>query len=151
MKRSTFLKSLMIAVTAPSVLSAANPKKDIVKPDEANTAQGANLQYDTLVMFVSQKLNIHVGDLIESDMGDCALVTSTMQNCKIGADRVPEYEDLQQLWCKPVQMLRYHYRDINKFKVLRQLAGESSKIPIRAHSEPKPKMPSNATIAAVIR
>jgi hypothetical protein len=83
MKRSTFLKSLMIAVTAPSVLSAANP--NIVKPEEANTAQGTNLQYDTLVMAgESSKTPIRPNSSISATFNlhmDHQLYTFAMHKC----------------------------------------------------------------------
>lgn len=108
MKRSSFLKLLIVAVTAPSVLANASPEKDKVPPSVNASLGDPNLDSDILRFYVREGRNFGVGDKIVSDMGYEAVIVNMfvrgMEDIKIDA--------------MPKIMRTYHYKDINKFKIV---------------------------------
>lgn len=108
MKRGTFLKSLIIAVTAPSVLTSATPKQDVVPPSKISTASASpNLNTDHLRIYVDRSAKVRVGDLIRSDLGDIAYV------CAVAM--LPEYTVVDAM---PVICRTYHYEKLEDFNII---------------------------------
>lgn len=97
-----------MAVTAPFVLANASPEKDIVHPTGDVSLVEPNLESDILRFYVREGRNFGVGDKIVSDMGYEAVIVNMfvrgMEDIKIDA--------------MPKIMRTYHYKDINKFKIV---------------------------------
>jgi hypothetical protein len=155
MKRSTFLKSIVLAVTAPFSITEQAKKKakpnDGTKPyfnqekiQQRITELGhrQNLSNDLFYIYVPTDQKVRRGDLIRSDMGDMALVSAiTLMGPHL------------QMLCKPVTPLTYHFKDPVDFTIMEQVGfqNEMWANSVKSWLEPTIKMPSNATIAAVIR
>jgi hypothetical protein len=155
MKRSTFLKSIAAVVTVPFSITERSKKKaklsDGTKPyfNQEKIQQRItelehrqNLSNDLFYIDVPTDRKVRAGDLIRSDMGDMALVSTII----FMSPRL-------QLLCKPVTPLTYHFKDPVDFTIMEQVGFQNE---IWANSVkrwlgPTSKMPSNATIAAVLR
>jgi hypothetical protein len=108
MKRSSFIKSLIIAVTAPAVLLGATPEKDIVPPSNTSTPGAEpNLPFDRLRIYLDPSTEIRVGDLIHSDLGDVAYV--------VALSFLPQHTVADVM---PVIARTYRYSDLNNFRIM---------------------------------
>jgi hypothetical protein len=117
MKRSSFLKALVVAVTAPSVLSKASMDKDVVAPvlRLVPTAE-PNLFVDHLRFYIENGDKYNCGDLIVSDLGDKAMITALFNH---GA--IHPYTAID---ARPIIMNTFRYKDINKFKIFKRIGHE---------------------------
>lgn len=114
MKRSSFIKAFILAVTSPKILAAASIDKDIVPiTDKLLPSSEPNLSNDYLLLYTENGEKYKVGDIIQSDLGDKAVVTTKMVYFPD-----PKYTRLD---CRPVKMGVFRYKDINKFKLIQRM------------------------------
>lgn len=119
MKRSSFIKAFILAVTSPKVLAAASIDKDIVPiTHKLIPSAEPNLFNDYLLLYTENGGIYRVGDIITSDLGDRAMITAKMTYFP-----VPKYTRLD---CRPIKMGVFRYKDINKFKLIQKSLHEFS-------------------------